>query len=401
MAVELNSKSRRVPAVARSRRYAIQDTDAAKAKSARYLEELGLRDYVFGLPEVDDRYHIWRVPILREDELRLGEVVLDARTGAIDQARSTHLDAMLGRVNGFEVERPAEIESHSGPSIIPGRNVIISGESPIELDHVPAEVIGLMFTSPPYFNARPQYSEYHDYAGYLSFIESILRQVHRVLGEGRFAVMNVSPVLVRRAKRSEASTRIAVPFDMHELFIRAGFEFIDDIIWVKPEGSGWATGRGRRFAADRNPLQYKAVPVTEYVLVYRKRTSRLIDWNIRTHHDHDAVRASKISDGYERTNVWRINPATDPVHPAVFPEELAEKVIRYYSFEGDTVLDPFAGVGTVGAAAARLRRAFVLVEKDPQFVDEMKTRSRKWLGPEAAAVQSIHTPSIDTSRLLL
>jgi DNA modification methylase len=70
---------------------------------------------------------------------------------------------------------------------------------------------------------------------------------------------------------------------MHRLFIEEGYDFIDDIIWEKPEGAGWATGRGRRFAADRNPLQYKPVPVTEYVLVYRKRTDKLIDWNIRTH----------------------------------------------------------------------------------------------------------------------
>ena len=60
----------------------------------------------------------------------------------------------------------------------------------------------------------------------------------------------------------------------HRLFTKEGFDFIDDIIWVKPEGVGWATGRGRRFAADRNPLQYKPVPVTEYVLVYRKHTKR-------------------------------------------------------------------------------------------------------------------------------
>ena len=44
-----------------------------------------------------------------------------------------------------------------------------------------------------------------------------------------------------------------------------------DIIWRKPEGAGWNLGRGRRFAADRQPLQYKPVTVTEYVLVYRKR----------------------------------------------------------------------------------------------------------------------------------
>jgi DNA modification methylase len=133
--------------------------------------------------------------------------------------------------------------------------------------------------------------------------------------------MNVAPVLVRRARRSKSSKRIAVPFDVHRLFVEEGFDFIDDIIWVKPEGAGWATGRGRRFATDRNPLQYKAVPVTEYILVYRKHTDLLIDWHIRNHPDKKIVEASKIPDDYERTNVWKIHPASHPDHPAVFPLE--------------------------------------------------------------------------------
>lgn len=109
-------------------------------------------------------------------------------------------------------------------------------------------------------------------------MQKIIHECHRVLKEGRFFVINISPVLIRRANRNEASKRIAVPFDFYQLFTNEEFEFIDDIIWAKPEGAGWATGRGRRFAADRTPLQYKPVPVTEYVLVYRKKTDKLIDW---------------------------------------------------------------------------------------------------------------------------
>ena len=207
--------------------------------------------------------------------------------------------------------------------------------------------------------------------------------------------MNVAPVLVRRASRSQASRRIAVPFDMHRLFVEEGFDFIDDIIWAKPEGAGWATGRGRRFAADRNPLQYKAVPVTEYVLVYRRHTDRLIDWNIRTHPDQEAVRRSRMQDGYERTNVWRIAPTSSRLHPAVFPVELAERVIRYYSFEGDIVLDPFAGIGTVGEAAVRLKRRFALAEQDPEYVEAMRRAAVRWLGREAAGVRCVNCAPID------
>ena len=194
----------------------------------------------------------------------------------------------------------------------------------------------------------------------------------------RFFVLNISPVLVRRASRSESSKRIAVPFDFHAIFIEEGFEFIDDIIWVKPEGAGWATGRGRRFAADRNPLQYKPVPVTEYVLVYRKKTDKLIDWHIRKHPDEESIRQSKIQDGYEVTNIWKIHPFYSKKHPAVFPAELAEKVITYYSFVNDVVLDPFAGIGTVGKAASKIDRRFVLFEINPEYVEAIKEEAETW-----------------------
>lgn len=203
-------------------------------------------------------------------------------------------------------------------------------------------------------------------------MKKIIHECGRVLNEGRFFVLNVSPVLIRRASRSEASRRIAVPFDFHRLFIEEGFEFIDDIIWVKPEGAGWATGRGRRFAADRNPLQYKPVPVTEYVLVYRKKSERLIDWLIRKHPDQQAVADSKIEDGYEVTNIWKITPAHCKEHPAIFPSELAEKVITYYSFKNDVVLDPFGGTGTTAKAAAKLGRRFVTFEMEQRYIDLIK-----------------------------
>jgi DNA modification methylase len=111
------------------------------------------------------------------------------------------------------------------------------------------------------------------------------------------------------------------------------------------------------------------VPVTEYVLVYRKHTDLLIDWHIRNHPDQEVVKASKIADSYERTNVWKINPVTNSKHPAAFPVELAEKVITYYSFKGDVVLDPFAGSGTVGLAAASLDRRFVLFESNFNYIE--------------------------------
>lgn len=386
-------------------RYKITEVKDAKQVAKDFLKSIDLDKAVdFGLPEIDDRYHIWRVPILSKNKEKIGEIVIDAITTLINDKKSTSKEVLESRLLGRKAINGHRINSKENgdcPKISNLRNTIGFGDSEQLLTDMPNESVDLVFTSPPYYNARPEYSEYLTYEEYLLKMRKIIHQCHRVLNEGRFFVMNVSPILIRRSNRTEASKRIAVPFDFHRLFIEEGFEFIDDIIWIKPEGAGWATGRGRRFAADRNPLQYKAVPVTEYVLVYRKKTDKLIDWHIRKHPDQKAVEESKIEDGYETTNVWKIHPAHHPKHPAIFPLELAEKVIKYYSFKKDVVLDPFAGTGTVGKAATKLNRRFVLFEQDPEYMKILQEEAHVWLHNKAKEVNWINTELKESPTLYL
>jgi DNA modification methylase len=389
--------------------FRITEVAQAKEVSRNYLESIDLVNAItFGLPEIDDRYHIWRVPLLNHDKENIGEIVIDAFTTLINEKKTTdkHIleSRLLGRKNlsGKQSLKKSTSENGSSiPKISTLRNTVGLGDCEELLSETPNESVDLVFTSPPYYNARPEYTEYLTYEEYLLKIKKVIHQCHRVLNEGRFFVMNISPVLIRRSSRSEASKRIAVPFDFHRLFIEEGFEFIDDIHWVKPEGAGWATGRGRRFAADRNPLQYKAVPVTEYILVYRKKTEKLIDWHIRKHPDQQAVEESKIPDGYETTNLWKIHPANHSKHPAVFPLELAEKVIQYYSFKRDVVLDPFAGTGTVGKAAVKLGRRFVLFEQEQEYINIIKEEIHGWLHNDVKDVNWINTEPSATNLLYL
>lgn len=389
--------------VAEKRKYNVLNVEEARQVAAAWLESFDLADAVsFGLPEVDDRYHVWRVPLVgRDSHERVGEVVIDAYTSLLLQDKSTMPNVLEVRLlHRQSAPKKSTLPQKSyKPSNL--RNTIALGDAEKVLRDFPAESLDLIFTSPPYYNARPEYEDYLTYEEYLLKMQKVIRACHRVLNEGRFFVMNISPVLIRRANRTESSRRLAVPFDMHRLFIEEGFDFIDDIIWVKPEGAGWATGRGRRFAADRNPLQYKPVPVTEYLLVYRKHTKRLIDWNIRTHPDQDKVKASVVPEDYEHTNIWEIKPTYDKEHPAVFPEELAAKVITYYSFVDDVVLDPFAGSGTVGLAAVKLKRRFVLIDKEPKYVNLLRERAKKWLGKEAADILCLNCPSISIDNVLI
>lgn len=354
-------------------KYRISTVKDAKAVALVHIKELELENATkFGLPEIDDRFDIWRIPVLSLDGTKIGEVVVDAITSFVDLSKTTTKEILENRLLGRKSQKATKKKERKTPKISMLSNTIRKGDSEELLKDMPNECVDLVFTSPPYYNAKPEYAEYLSYEDYLLKMQKIIHQCARVLNEGRFFVLNVSPVLLRRASRSEASKRIAVPFDFHRIFIEEGFEFIDDIFWVKPEGAGWATGRGRRFAADRNPLQYKPVPVTEYVLVYRKKSDKLIDWLIREHPDREALLYSKIEDGYDVTNLWKITPAHNKHHPAVFPIELAERVIKYYSIKNDVVLDPFAGTGTTGKAAVKLNRRFALLEQDAKYIDLIK-----------------------------
>jgi DNA modification methylase len=388
----------------KKKQYRVTEVIQAKSIALDYLSSIELEKVInFGMPEIDDRYHIWRVPLINLTRENVGEVVIDAISSFIVEKKTTKKEILEQRILGRNSENPitSKKDKSDAPKISNLRNTIGFGDSEQLLIDTPSESIDLVFTSPPYFNARPEYADYLSYEEYLLKMRKIIHQCHRVLNEGRFFVINISPVLIRRSSRSESSKRIAVPFDFHQLFIQEGFEFIDDIHWVKPEGAGWATGRGRRFAADRNPLQYKPVPVTEYILVYRKKTDKLIDWHIRKHPDQKIIEMSKIGDGYETTNLWKIHPANHAIHPAVFPLELAEKVIKYYSFATDVVLDPFAGTGTVGKAAVKNNRRFVLFEQDEEYMKIIKEEANQWLLNQVKSINWINCEPAPESKLFL
>jgi len=238
------------------------------------------------------------------------------------------------------------------------------------LDDVPDNSIHLTFTSPPYYNAR-DYSIYKSYEEYLDFLEEVFEEVHRVTKKGRYMIVNTSPVLMPRVGRNYSSNRYPIPFDLHERLTDNGWEFIDEIIWLKPEAS--AVHRNAGFVQHRKPLAYKPNARTEYLMVYRKDTTKLLDWNINQYSDQD-IEESKVEGEYESSNVWEIAPSNDKEHSAVFPEELCEKVIKFYSMKNDLVFDPFAGTGTLGKSALKNSRKFFMTEIEEDYIQRAKEK---------------------------
>ena len=283
----------------------------------------------------------------------------------------SHKNEVIQQVLQSELSAKKERKSSKPVNKEKYQNLVVQGDIRKVLANIPDGVIDLTFTSPPYYNAR-DYSIYKSYEDYLSFLENVIKEVHRVTSEGRFFILNTSPVLLPRFSRAHASTRWAVPFDIHPRILDAGFEFIDDIIWKKPDGA--AANRNGGFFQHRKPLGYKPNPVVEYVMVYRKKTTKLIDWNMRQISDK-IMKASKVKNkDYDKTNLWEINPETSNKHPAAFPEKLVESVIRFYSYENDLVMDPFAGSGTVGKIAVENNRFSFLVDDKAEYIKIMKKR---------------------------
>ena len=280
-----------------------------------------------------------------------------------------HPNEMIRDVVQLEVngnKEPEERNHASSPDFM--KNTVVHGDVLDTLKFAPDRSIHLTFTSPPYYNAR-DYSKYRSYEEYLDFLEQVFAEVHRVTKEGRFFILNTSPVIIPRAGRKYSSRRYPVPYDIHGRLTKIGWEFIDDIVWAKPEKS--AKNRVAGFEMHRKPLTYKANARTECVMVYRRKSHKLIDWNLRQY-SREAIEESKIRGEFERSNVWNIAPATDRVHSAVFPIRLCDQVVRLYSFVGDLVFDPFAGSGTFGKSALAHKRFCFLTELSETYVSRIQ-----------------------------
>lgn len=245
--------------------------------------------------------------------------------------------------------------------------IILLGDTEKTLNNLPDCCVQLMFTSPPYYNAK-EYSDYHSYNDYLLKMKNVLKSCSRVLEDGRFLIVNVSPVISKRPGREFESIRYPIHYDFHKILEEAGFFFIDEIQWIKPEPS--VPNRNGGYMQTRKALTYKPNCITESIMVYRKKCNFLIDVNVSDYKKYDKFDNENI----DSSNCWYIAPSADKEHPAVFPEELCRRVLKYYSFEGDVVLDPFAGSGTFGRVARKMNRIPVMCELKEEYAKIINER---------------------------
>ncbi|MEI0524629.1 site-specific DNA-methyltransferase [Brachyspira murdochii] len=251
---------------------------------------------------------------------------------------------------------PNRIKKITKPTLLCGDNINT-------IKKIPDSEVQLIFTSPPYYNAR-EYSNYTSYKEYLNKMFLTLKECNRVLEDGRFIIINISPIITKRVGREFESIRYPIHFDFHNLLLKSNFYFVDEIQWIKPEVT--VKNRNGGYQQTRMPLSYKPNCINESIMVYRKNSNFLLDKNIKK---YSKSLANDKNIPIDTSNCWYISPKSSKVHPAVFPEDLCRKILTYYSFKYDTVLDPFAGIGTFGKVALEMERLPILCEINKKYYD--------------------------------
>ncbi len=260
---------------------------------------------------------------------------------------------------------------------LPSAHLIHLGDSR-RLEFAP-DSLELVVTSPPYwtlkeYNDQPgQLGQVEDYEEFLDQLDKVWRRVHRALVPGGRMVVVVGDVNVSR----KAFGRHLV-FPLHasiqERCRMIGFDNLAPIIWHKIANAKYEMGASGFYGKPYEPNGVIKNDI-EYILLQRKpggyRKPEL------------ATRLMSILPAVDHAacfqQIWRISGASTMDHPAPFPLSLAERLIRMFSFVGDTVYDPFLGTGTTAAAAAAWGRNSVGCEIDPVYFEHSVKRVRNTL----------------------
>lgn len=328
-----------------------------KAKIANFIEE----NFKKPLNSMDMIYQFYRTCLYNLESNNFKEIALN-----IENYYKNEIIYKMKNFYNYKKNKKKFVQTVSDIS----EPTLLVGDCSMTLKKIKEKSVKLIFTSPPYYNAR-EYSVYKSYQEYLDKMKDVLAECHNVLEDGRFIIINVSPVITKRPGREFESIRYPIHFDFHKILSETGFEFVDEIIWLKPEYS--VPNRNGGYAQTQKPLSYKPNCVTESVMVYRKKSAFLLDENIKAYKDFTPI----FTESFDRTNCWLISPRASKDHPAIFPKELCEKIIHYYSFPNDLVLDPFGGSGTFGDVAKEINRIPLLCEMHPTYVKHILKKGYK------------------------
>jgi len=241
----------------------------------------------------------------------------------------------------------------------------------MSMQEIPDESVHLMVTSPPYFNAPFDYKGlFKNYEQYLGVLNRVAKEVFRVLKEGRIAVLNIDDMLVN-------SEKFPIVADATKIFQNAGFRYRDRIIWKKPDGYLRISRRSGVLLQNPYPMYFYPDNLLESILIFQKGKFdyRSIPREIR---EISKIDIKEFSDNkwymtlWEMTNVLPGSPLEKEI--AAFPEELPYRIIKLFSYAGETVLDPFVGSGTTMKVSRQLGRNSIGIEIKKSLIPIIKKK---------------------------
>lgn len=274
------------------------------------------------------------------------------------------------------------------------RHSIFLGDARKMLQLAP-ESVHLVLTSPPYWTLKEyrdsdaQLGHIDDYDKFLAELDRVWKRCFDVLVPGGRVICVVGDVCLSRRENNGRHTVVPLHASIQERCRKIGFDNLAPIIWHKISNAAYEVEGGSGFLG--KPYEPNAVIKNdiEFILMERKPggyRSPAISTKVLS-----LISAANHKKWFQQ--IWTgLTGASTKEHPAPYPTELAERLVRMFSFVGDTVLDPFLGTGTTTVAAAKWGRNSVGFEVDPHYFGLAEKRIRRetssLLGTALVAVSS-------------
>ncbi|MEN3038616.1 MAG: site-specific DNA-methyltransferase [Candidatus Kryptonium sp.] len=232
--------------------------------------------------------------------------------------------------------------------------------------------VHLVVTSPPYFNAPFDYPElFKDYDDYLNKMQKIASEIKRVLSDGRIVCIVCDDVIVNGKK-------YPIVADLTKIYTDNGFTYRDKIIWIKPEGYIRISRRSGVVLQHPYPMYFYPDNIQETILIFQKGE---FDYKkiAPQRKENSKIDINELQRNKWYLNIWNITnvlPIKNRLEEgiAAFPEEIPYRLIKLFSYEGETILDPFAGSGTTCKVAAMLNRNSVGYEIDLELENVIREK---------------------------